>query len=257
MEIKQIKIEKNTAFLEASVTQDEVDIEKNHVIDEMIKNVSVKGFRQGKAPKAIAEKQLDPEKMGNHILSHVMNHLMEHALEQYKYRLLGRPVLEDMKTEKTGGWTIKLQLPLYPEVKLGSYHTYLKGKGKDKKVENIYETLLEKEKFDVSPLIIDEEVNYSLERLATQAKSLNLPVEDYLKALGKSLDQVKKEYADSAEKSVKLDIMLLAIAQIEKIDSSEQELLELAKVASVSGQQLEQLKSIVNRRKTIDYLMTI
>lgn len=257
MNIKQTKNEKGTAYLEAVVTSQEIDIEKNHVLDEMIKTVTVKGFRQGKAPKHIAEKEVEPNKLTNHIVGHVMNHILEHAIEENKYRLLGRPVLEDMKTEKDGSWIVKLQLPLYPDIKLGDYTKYLKGKGKDKKVEDVYQTLLEKEKVDVSGLIIDEEVNYSLERLTTQSKSLNLPLEDYLKALGKNLEQVKKEYAESAEKSVKLDIILLEIAKQEKIDTDDQELIEFAKASNIQEKQMDQLRSIINRRKTIDFLMNL
>ncbi len=260
MDIKQTKIEKSTAYLEAVVSPEEVLEEKNHVVDEMIKSVSVKGFRQGKAPKAIAEKQLDPDKLSSHILSHVMNHLLEHAIEENKYRLLGRPVLEELKTEKDGSWKINLQLPLYPEIKLGDYLKYLKSKEadkKDRKAEDIYEIILKKEKVDVSPLVVTEEVNYSLERLTEQAKSLNLPLEDYLKAMNKNLEQVKKEYAEGAEKSVALDLILLKIAEDQKIDTSSEELLELAKVSGISGNQLGQLKSIMNRRKTIDFLMKL
>lgn len=260
MDIKQIKIEKNTAYLEAIVSSEEVLEEKNHVVDEMIKTVSVKGFRQGKAPKAIAEKQLDPDRLSSHILSHVMNHLLDHAIEQFKYRLLGRPVLEELKAEKDGSWKVNLQLPIYPDIKLGDYLKYLKSKdsnNKDRKVEDIYEIILKKEKVDISPLVINEEVNYSLERLAEQAKSLNLPLEDYLKAMNKNLEQVKKEYAESAEKSVALDLILLKIAEDQKIDTSTEELLELAKVSGMQGNQLGQLKSIMNRRKTIDFLMKL
>lgn len=256
MNIKQTKIEKGTAYLVALVTPEEIEIEKNHVIDEMIKNVSVKGFRAGKAPKAIAQKELDPNRLSDHILNHIMSHLLEQATVENKYRLLGRPVLEEMKTEKNGGWEIKLQLPLYPELKLGDYKKYLKGKSKDKNAEVVYETLLEKEKLDISPLVITEEVNYSLERLSSQAKSLNLPIEDYLKALNKNLEEVKKEYAESAEKSVKLDLILLEIAKKEGIDTEDKELLELAKVSNISNNQLDQLRSVINRRKTIDLLMT-
>jgi len=260
MNIKQTKIEKGTAYLQTIVSHEEVDLEKNHVVDEMIKTVSVKGFRQGKAPKEIAEKSLDPDKLSDHILGHVMNHLLEHAIEEYHYRLLGRPVLEELKAEKDGSWNVKLQLPLYPEVKLGDYAKYLKTKDKDKKdkkVEDVYQALLDHEKVAVSELIINEEVNYSLGRLTTQAKSLNLPLEDYLKALGKSLDQVKKEYAESAEKSVRLDLILLEIAKKENIDTDDKELIELAKISNIESKQMDQLRSIMNRRKTIDYLMKI
>ncbi|HCX25412.1 MAG: Trigger factor [Candidatus Collierbacteria bacterium GW2011_GWB1_45_35] len=257
MTIKQTKIETGTAFLEASVTPEEIEVEKNRVVDEMIKSVSVNGFRTGKAPKSIAEKELDPNKLSDHILNHVMSRLLEQTIKENKYRLLGRPVLDEIKTKKEGGWSVKLQLPLYPEIKLGDYQKYLKSKTKDKKIEDVYTKLLENERFAVSPLVIKEEVNYSLERLNAQAKSLNLPIDDYLKALNKNLEQVKKEYAESAEKSVRLDLILLEIAKKEGVDTKDTELLELAKVSNLPNTQPDQLRSVVNRRKTLDLLMTL
>jgi len=257
MTIKQTKIETGTAFLEANITSDEIEVEKNRVVDEMIKSVSVKGFRTGKAPKSIAEKELDPNRLSDHLLNHIMNHLLEQAIKENKYRLLGRPVLEEIKTKKEGGWSVKLQLPFYPLIKLGNYQKYLKSKTKDKKIEDVYTKLLENERFAVSPLVINEEVNYSLERLNAQAKSLNLPIDDYLKALNKNLEQVKKEYAASAENSVRLDLILLEIAKKEGIDTQDTELLELAKVSNLPNTQPDQLRSVVNRRKTLDLLMTL
>ncbi|PJB47803.1 hypothetical protein CO104_02700, partial [Candidatus Collierbacteria bacterium CG_4_9_14_3_um_filter_43_16] len=100
MNTKQTKIEKGTAYLEAIVSSEEVDLEKNHVVAEMIKTITVKGFRQGKAPKGVAEKSLDPDKLSDRILNHIMSHLLEHAIEENHYRLLGRPVLEELKAEK-------------------------------------------------------------------------------------------------------------------------------------------------------------
>lgn len=260
MNIKPTKIERGTVYLTAKVTSSEIDLEKNHCLDEMIKSVTVKGFRQGKAPKAVAAKEVDPRELSDRLLNHLVSHLLEQAVKENQYRLLGRPVLEDLKNERHGGWTIKLQLPIYPDFKLGDYRQYLLAKNKSRKpktIEDIYKLLLAKEKFAISPLVLNEEQNYSLERLSAQAKSLNLPLADYLKALGKTLDQVKQEYLDSAEKSVKLDLILLEIAKLENIDTSDQELLELAKVSNIPASQHHQLRSVINRRKTIDFLMKL
>jgi FKBP-type peptidyl-prolyl cis-trans isomerase (trigger factor) len=273
MNTKEVKIEKGTVYLETTIPQDEVDVVREHAVDEMIKNVTVKGFRQGKAPKSIAAGQIDPNKLSNHVLSHIFNDIISDAVKEHKYQLLGRPVLENIDTPKEGGWVIKLQLPIYPAVKLGDYKKNLpketpakktkttktesKTSAEEDKLEAIYRSLLDNVKIDVSPLLIEEEVNHSLERLESQAKSLNLSSEDYLKAIKRDLDSVKKEYATHAEESIKLDLILLEIAKEEKIDTSDKELLDIAKVSNIGREQLGQLKSIMNRRKTVDYLLKI
>lgn len=272
MEIKQIKKEKSTVYLEAEISQVEIDELKEHAVDEMIKSVTVKGFRQGKAPKSIAAEQVDPNKLTNHVLSHVFNDIVNKTVKDNNYRLLGRPVLTSIDPQKDGGWKIKLDLPLYPEVKLGDYKKSISTPKVDKKtkkettktddrdkdeikLESIYEKLLKEVKVEISPLLVDEEVNYSLERLTAQAKTLNLTLESYLKAVNKNLDEVKTEYSQKAEESIKLDVILLAIAQEEKIDTSNEELMELATLTNSPKEQLGQLKSVMNRRKTIDFLL--
>jgi FKBP-type peptidyl-prolyl cis-trans isomerase (trigger factor) len=209
-------------------------------------------------------------------MSHVFNDIVNQAIADHKYRLLGRPVLNNIEPQKDGGWIIKLDLPLYPEVKLEGYKKLIetpnetkksksKTEAKEEKVEDleskkldaIYDTLLNKVKIDVSPLLIEEEVNYSLERLTTQAKTLNLTLESYLKAVNKTLVEVKAEYSKKAEESIKLDVILLEIANQEKLDTTNEELLELAKVTNTPKEQLGQLKSVMNRRKTIDFLLKI
>ena len=272
MEIKTTKTAKSTVYLEATISTIELDELKEHAIDEMIANITVKGFRQGKAPKSIAAEQVDPNKLTNHVLSHVFNDIVNREVKDNNYRLLGRPVLSSIDPQKDGGWIIKLDLPLYPEVKLDGYKKFLtspndtkstkitktsenKENVEESKLEAIYEALLKNIKIDISPLLIEEEVNYSLERLTSQAKTLNLTLENYLKAVNKNLEEVKTEYSKKAEESIKLDIILLAIASEEKIDTSMEELVELAKITNSPKEQLGQLKSVMNRRKTIDFLL--
>jgi FKBP-type peptidyl-prolyl cis-trans isomerase (trigger factor) len=110
---------------------------------------------------------------------------------------------------------------------------------------------------DIPELVIEEEINYSLDRLANQAKTLNLTLESYLKAVNKSLEQVKDEYRKKAAESIKLDLVLLEIAKQEKINTAMKELTLTAKAGNIPDSQLAQLKSIMDRRKTIELLLKL
>lgn len=264
MEIKVIDTNNNTSHVEAILSKKEVDAQKEHAVDELIKDVTVKGFRQGKAPKTIAANSIDPDKLSNHILGHVLNDIIDQVIKENKYRLLGRPVLENIDSKENHDWLIKLSLPLYPEIKLDDYKKYLtkpkketKKTTEEQKIEKIYQTLLDHVKVDVPTMVVEEETNYSLERLASQAKTLNLSLESYLKAVNKNLEQVKKEYSKKAEESIKLDLILLEIAKEEKIDTGDEELQKMAEVGNIPETQLGQLKSIMNRRKTIEFLLKL
>ncbi|HOX95909.1 MAG TPA: trigger factor [Candidatus Woesebacteria bacterium] len=263
MKLTVKKIKNNTAQVEAILNSKEVDAQKEHAIDELIKDVTVKGFRQGKAPRSIAAEHVDPDKLSNHILGHILNEIIDISIKENKYRLLGRPVLENIDSKSTTGWKITISLPLYPEIKIQDYSKIVsatkvdKKDTEEKKIEKIYDNLLKSIQVDVPKPVIDEEVNYSLERIASQAKSLNLTLENYFKAVNKTLDEIKTEYAKKAEESIKLDLILLEIAKIEKIDTDIKELKKLAEVGGVPETQLGQLKSIMDRRKTVELLIKL
>lgn len=264
--IKETK--KNTATIEAFLDESEVIVEKEHAVDELISTVTVKGFRQGKAPKSIAAEHIDPDKLSNHILSHVLNNVVTKVIKDNNFKLLGRPVLENIDSKEKGGWVIKLSIPLYPSVNIKEYKKFFTKSKKSKeseknteneqiKIEKIYKTLLDNIKLEVPESVIEEEANYSLEKLESQAKNLNLTLDKYLEAVKKTKEQVKEEYQKRAEESIKLDLILLEIAKEEKLDATDKEVDDVAKAGGVPESQFDRLRSILIRRKTIELLLKL
>lgn len=265
MEIKELKNQKNTVEVEISITESEVEEHRDHVVEEMITTVTVKGFRQGKAPKKIALQHLDPNKLTEHLVNHLLSHAVQETLQKFKYRLIGRPVLEKMDTKDQKNWVFNINFPLFPDVKLPDYQKLLKSpkskktdeKNSDTKTEKIYDILLKNTNIDIPQSVIDEEVSYSLRRLENQAKSLNLSLEKYLEAAQKSIEEIKKDYAKGAEESLKLDLILTEIAKKENITTPQTEVIEMAKLSQLPDSQYHQVESIINRRKTIEFLSHI
>ena len=279
MEIKELKKEKNIASVEVIVTKKEVDSQKDHAIEELSSQVTVKGFRQGKAPLKVAQQHIDPEKITDHVLNHLLTEAVQKALEEYKYNLLGRPVLESVDTKGEDSWKFSLSFPLYPEIDLGDYKKIAKITAKkspakkektqdlteepkkenerEVKLNQIYQALLKKIEVDVPQSVVDEEVSHSLDRLVSQAKTLHLTLENYLKAVNRTIDQVKEEYQKNALDSLKLDLILLAIAKKEGIEASQKEVEELAKTAGLPENQHSRLKMLIARRKTLDVLLSL
>jgi len=275
MEIKELKKEKNVASVEVIVTRKEIDAERDHAVDELSSQVTVKGFRQGKAPKAIAEQHLNQEKVTDHVLNHLLSEAVSKTLSEYKYSLLGRPVLESVDTKGETEWKFSLSFPLYPEVILGDYQKMIKSAKKSTKakketitdkdpdsarranLDSTYQTLLKGIEVDIPSSVVEEEVSYSLERLTSQAKSLNLTMDKYLQAINRTMDQVKEEYRKSALESLKLDFILLEIAKKEGIEATQKEIEDLAKSAGIPENQHRRLNSLIQRRKTVDFLSTL
>lgn len=258
MKITEKEIKNSTAKVEVLVSKEIVDHTKEEVVDEMIKNVTVKGFRVGKAPRAMAESNLDSERLSSHIITHVLNDAVTKVLQETKYQTLGRPVLEKLEPQKDGSIFLIMNFPLYPQFELGKYQDKIKKLDpKERKTEDVYQTLLKNIKLQVSPLLIDEEAKYSLERLQEQTKSLNITFEKYLEAIKKTLPEVQAEYQTKAEESIKLDLILLKIAETEKLEATPKEVESLATASKASASQIEQIKTIVKRRKTLDFLLKL
>lgn len=258
MKITEKQIQNSTANVEVLVPQIKIDQIKDSVVDEMIRNITVKGFRQGKAPKAIAEKNLEPEKLNNHIINHLLNEVVVDIIKEKKYQTLGRPVLEKLETTKEGEVLLIINFPLYPEFKLNNYKDKIKkAKIKDQSIDEIHNVLLKNIDIDVSKHLVDEEVHHALHRLEDQAKTLNITTEKYLESIKKTLEQVKSEYEKNALESIKLDLILLQIAKEENLDASDKEVQELAKVVGANITQMNQVRSIIMRRKTVDFLKSL
>ena len=263
MDIKTDKQVKSTAYIKVSVPAKEINQFKNQAITQLASQVTVKGFRQGKAPLKLAQEKIDPQKVNQKILDQVLQQAVVSSIKDNKLDIIGRPKLENLKIDKTP-WTFTLAFPLLPEIKLGNYQTSIKAilkktakQNRQQQISAIIDSLVKKATFEISPVLIEQEVNYSLNRLAQQAKGLNLELQDYLKAVKKTVDQIKKEYQQQAETTLKGDLILSTIAHQEKITASDKDIEQLAKTANIPPQRQAELEPVIIRQKTIDFLLNL
>jgi len=263
MDIKIDKQEKGTAFIKVSVPAKQVDELKSKAIESLASQVTVKGFRQGKAPLKLAQEKIDPQKINQKILDDILQQAVVTAIKDNKLKIIGRPKLEDLKVDKTP-WTFTLCFPLMPKVELDNYKTTVKNvlkktekQSREQKVSAIMDSLIKKNSFDISSVLIEQEVNHSLSRLVQQAQALNLELPAYLKAVNKTVDEIKAEYQTQAISSIRGDLILSTIAHQEKISTTKEEIDKLAKTANIPVNRHSELEPIVIRQKTIDFLLNL
>lgn len=263
MEIKLVETVKNTATVSASIPQNEVEEEQNHVLAELAKETTIKGFRKGKAPVNLVKDSLDPDKLKQRTVIHLLDHVIIKVIKDLKLKIVGNPQLIKSETEKEA-WGFTLAFPLYPEVALGDYQEKVKkAKEKekpdteDKKIKVVFDVLIDGIQFDVPQALIDEEVNRALSRLVSQTETLNLSVADYLKSIKKTPEQLKEEYQKTAVESLKLDFILIAVTRDQKFEVTDEEIKKFQKTAGVDDNQAPYLKSILLKRKAVDYLLKL
>ena len=88
---------------------------------------------------------------------------------------------------------------------------------KEKTRLNIAEKIIEETKVDLPEVLVDVELNKILYRMESDIAQMGLKFEDYLKHLGKTVDDLKKEFYKDAEKKAKLGLILNEISKAENI----------------------------------------
>jgi trigger factor len=88
----------------------------------------------------------------------------------------------------------------------------------------LLELLAEKSQFeDLPDLLINEEIEKMLEELKLSLLKQNLELDDYLKKIGKTLGEIKLDFAPEALKRIKIALIVQEVAKKEDIKADSQE----------------------------------
>ena len=161
-------------------------------------------------------------------------------------------------------------------VDLGDYRSELtpkiitnkgeKEQTREVKEQRAIEILLKTAKVAVPKVLLDEEVNGRLAGLLERIEKLGLSLDSYLASIKKSSEQLRAEYLAQAETTLKLEFILIEIANKEKVSVEEKEIDEFIKAAEANPEykgkfntedQRRTIASIIRKRKTLDFLVSL
>jgi trigger factor len=97
----------------------ELDKSLDEAYHHLVKEVSVPGFRKGKAPRAILVQHIGKKNLLDEALEHLIPQLYKQVIESQKLEPIAGPQVEITQTEPV---VFKAVVSLKPEVKLGDYH---------------------------------------------------------------------------------------------------------------------------------------
>lgn len=252
-------------------------------LEKLAKSAKVRGFRPGKAPAKLAERTLGKDKVYQEMIKSLFTEVYLEALKTHKLIPIVNPQISLLSSEEDKDWEIKAVTAEPPKIELGNYQEEIKkalapdkiwvpGKNeKDEeekeqsqevKMQKILDALLKAVPLKIPPILLEEEVNRSLSRLIDQTARLGLTVEQYLTSIGKTSQQIREEYQKQAEYSIKIELILAAIAAREKIEVSDEEVTKMIEVTGdekvkkslQTPQERAYLKQILRKRKVIDKL---
>ena len=114
--------------------------------------------------------------------------------------------------------------------------------------------------------MIETEIDNIAKDVEARLSYQGITFENYLKMIGKTTEDFRKEYSKQAEENVKTRLLLEAIANVEKIDTTEQEIMEKIKEMAEKYNKKEEelkdneqlknyLKENLKTEKVIDFLV--
>ena len=278
---------KKTFELEFSIPWEDVKITYDKVLNSLVKEAKLEGFRQGKAPKTLVEKNIDKGKLYGEVINQLLPLSYTKLVAEHKLRPAVSPKITIISAEENKPWQFKAASCELPEVKLGDYAKICRGalakdklwtpdKGtagptKDKeltqtqKLNLISKALLEETKIELSDLLINDERDRLLSRLLDQIQKLGLTIDQYAASNNKTVTQIREEYALTAANTLKLELILQAIADDRKVKVADKEI--DAMIAAAGDEKLKKelntpsqrayIGSILRKRQAIDYLITL
>lgn len=254
------------------------DVKKTweEVVNEMAKQVSLPGFRKGKAPKKLVEEKIDKTKVRDEVLKKLLPQGYLEAVKEHDLKPIISPRIYvsqiDEKNEKD--WQFEALTCEMPVADLGYYKQNVQkitaktkiivpGGRQELKLEEIIKALLDSVVIKIPQILIDQEVERLLSQTLDDIKKLGLTLNQYLTSTGKTPETLRKESEEKAKNDLVLEFALQKIAEEEKITVEEKEVEEAIQKAKDENERKTMeanrylLASILRQQKTLDFLKNL
>ena len=268
------------------VPKADIKKEEDEAFSRLQKNLTVGGFRQGKAPKDIAEKHLTKEVIYQELAQKMISRIYQELLTKESLKPIISPKVDLVKAKEGEDWQIKIVVAEKPTITLGDYKKVIKeakdkakkaniwvpGKDKDAKkpeedknkiMNEVLTALLNESKIEISDLVIDEEVNHRLTHLMDEIQKIGLTSENYLKSKNLTMESLKAQFRKETEDTYKLEFVLSEIADKENLKVEQADLDKLfvnikdEKERKTAEQNSYYYATILRKQKTLDYLISL
>ena len=130
-------------------------------------------------------------------------------------------------------------------------------KREETRIENEYrgkvvDAVVDTVNFEIPEAVVEREIQFQINRFAQQLQMQGMSLNQYFEMTGQNIEKMRESIKESAEKSVKRDLVLNEIAKVEKVEATEEEVnAELDRTAIMYGMDREGL--IAEVRKSGNY----
>ena len=155
MERKVTKLEHSHVQVDVVVDEKTWKDAQDKAFNKLAENVTIDGFRKGKAPKNLVKSKIDPMKVLDEAINALLPKVYEEIITKDGIRPYARPAVDVTKVSDTE-LELKFVLVVAPEVKLGKYKGLNIGKGEAKVTPEDVEAALEGARKDNATLVVKE-----------------------------------------------------------------------------------------------------
>ncbi|MEK7447738.1 MAG: trigger factor [Patescibacteria group bacterium] len=121
MEVKREDLSKVKIKLTIDLTEKELGPHIEKVYKSLAKNLKIAGFRPGKAPRFVVEKEVGQDKFYAEVLDVTVPDAYYNAITKEKLITVSRPEIKVIKYAPTGGLTFEAEIEILPEFTLPDY----------------------------------------------------------------------------------------------------------------------------------------
>lgn len=122
-----------------------------------------------------------------------------------------------------------------------------KNEAENKADSELMDQLAEKVEADIPDVMVENEIQQNIQQLQQQLSQYGITLANYLKMMNKTADDLKKDYQEEAEKTVKVRLGLEQIAKNENLEATAEDLEnEYKKIADQYKLEVEKVKSMID-----------
>lgn len=252
-----------TFELKFSLPWDQVKKTYDEVLKQLTKSADIKGFRKGKAPQELIEKQADKGKVYGEVINQLLPLSYAAAVKKHNLKPAVAPKITITSAEEGKAWTFSAKSCELPEVKLGNYEGTVRSAlvksqlekkelTQTQKLDRIARALIQEIKLELPEMLIESERDRLLSRLLDQIQKLGLTIEQYAQSNQKTVEQIRTETAQTAANTLKMELILQAVADERNIKVQDK---EVDKMIDQAGD--EKLKKQLNTPSERAYIATV
>ncbi|MDD4937671.1 MAG: trigger factor [Candidatus Shapirobacteria bacterium] len=258
------KLDNKTFVVKLIISQNKVAKTYQEVLKSIQANFEAKGFRKGKTPLDVVEKEISFEKLFEEVASKLISQEYVQIIKENNLKPIIQPQVKfnkqpvDFKTD----WEIEITACELPEINLDKNYLdkieKIKSDSKitdeNQKTDEIVKSLISSAKLDLPAILIESDLQHQLSQLVNQAQQAGISVNQYLESQKTNIEDYRKNLEKRIIQEWTVNLAIQKIAQDEKIEISPAEIKEITDKNPSLSQNLNMVNYILTQQKVFDFL---